>query len=132
MATPTDFIRAKDCIVTVKGTNLRATDASFSYEIGEVDCTSLVSGSYYEGTTDIIKGTLSATLVVSAAEGVPNLSLGEIVTATYKVAADCGNGTTIRQHTGNLVITGLSETNGPRGSYRLSLRGSFSGDITTM
>lgn len=119
----TDWVKAKDCTITLNSGPQRAISARYNRSAGRVDRTNLRSSGEFEGTTDIVTSEMEITVAVSAAEGPPSLVIGTAYPCTYVTTGG-------RSHSGTFVFEGESESNGPRGGYDLVIRGFFTGTTT--
>ncbi len=128
MPTP-DWILAHEATVSIDGTPRPIDDAECTEDLGEVDFTNLLSGTdantsalSYEAKCDVCKRGIRGSMFVDRL-AVAQFASNHLLTASLSVTGE-------RSTSGTLLITKQGRKVAPKGGFKVTFEGVFSGQTT--
>lgn len=116
------FLLGKQGVLNWNGTQVKATTKSISDDAGEVDFTNDTSGGRFEGSTDIIKTTVTFSCVVTDAAS-PAFAPASTGSLSWSVPG-------YRTITGTGFITRRGQASPTRGGYTQDIAITLTGTVT--
>jgi hypothetical protein len=123
-----DWILAHEATVSIDGAARPVDDAETTEDLGEVDFTNLLSGTdantgclSYELKCDVVKRGLRGSMVVDR-NAVAQFTSGKLLAGALSVNGE-------RATSGTLVITKQSRKVAPKGGFKVSFEGVFTGTV---